>query len=205
MSETITHTATINMNILKAVNLAASTDKLRYYLNGVLIEVTEDAVRYVATNGHILLTMTEKLPYPNTLTGSWIIPRGWIKNTIGLALKGTLQLELSESLLTFRGPGSANTVTPIDGTFPDWRRTVPKTAKPGAKLQIQQFNPEYIMVFARFAKALKLQTPLIHHSPGVGGPCPVTFGMRRDAFGIIMPVRLKSPSWDREDFLGAGK
>ena len=205
MNETITKTATINMDILKAVNMAASAEETRYYLDSVLIEVTEDAVRYVATNGHILLTMTEKPPYPNTLTGSWIIPREWIKNNSGLALKDTPQLELSEhdGEITLRRPGSASTVTPIDGTFPDWRRTVPKT--PGAKRRIHQFNPEYIMIFAKFAKAMNLDPPFIHHSPDVGGPCPVTFGMRGDAFGIIMPVRLESLSWDREDFLGASE
>ena len=195
-------TATINMDILKAVNLAASTEETRYYLNGVLIEVTENAVRYVATNGHILLTMIEKSPYANTMTGSWIIPHKWIKNTKGLALKDAPQLELTEQegMLTFRSPGSASAVTPIDGTFPEWRRTAPKSMR-GAKRVIQQFNPDYTMVFAKFAKAMKLEAPFIHHSHETGGPCPVTFGASRDAFGIIMPWRPESPAWDREAFL----
>ena len=201
-SEPVTLTAAINMDILKAVNMASSTEETRYYLNGVLIEVTENAVRYVATNGHLLLTMIENSPYPNTLTGSWIIPHKWIKNTKGMTIKSVPYIEMSEQdgMLTFRSPGSASTATPINGTFPEWRRTVPKSMR-RAKRVIQQFNPEYLMVFAKFAKAMNLERLHIHHAHDIGDPCPVTFGASRDAFGILMPWRSESPAWDREAFL----
>jgi len=51
----MTKTATLSIPALKACNLFASKEDVRYYLNGVLVTVTERATLYVATDGHRLL------------------------------------------------------------------------------------------------------------------------------------------------------
>jgi DNA polymerase III subunit beta len=98
--------AKINLSMLKAANLAASSEETRYYLNGVFVEISRRRVTYTATNGHVLFTVKDDLQEAkpgkvheygigkatrqyqepgeeadddNTLLGAWIIPASVIK------------------------------------------------------------------------------------------------------------------------------
>ncbi len=50
-------TVTVNVNHIRAALLCSSKSDLRYYLNGVLIELCQDDVRIVATDGHRLICL----------------------------------------------------------------------------------------------------------------------------------------------------
>jgi hypothetical protein len=89
--------------------------------------------------------------------------------------------------------------TPVDGTFPDWRRVVPTgeespSNKPGANdgPEHAHFNHAYIGDFAKMAailcgKSTTGQSML--HPRTASGPALVTFGERADCFAVLMPVR----------------
>jgi len=91
--------------------------------------------------------------------------------------------------------GTSVIFAPIDGTFPDWRRIIPKETdgKPA------QFNPAYVGDFAKVTKALgQGQTAFAYNGDG---PALVTFGDDIDGFGVLMPMRIKreiptrAPAW----------
>ncbi len=178
--------AEINIATLKAVNLAASTEQMRYYLCGVFVEVTPTTVTYTATNGHILLSRREDCKEPNTLTGSWIIPSDFIKGAkpgrgTDCAAMTTVPGPNGSTMLAFTGT-ITGMAAPIDGTFPPYQRIIPATVdgKPG------QFDGNYTGTFAKFAKAIDRTYFHIHHNGE--SATPVSFG-HAGTFGIIMPVR----------------
>lgn len=190
--------AIINIETLKAINLAASTEQTRYYLCGVFVEVTEKTVTYTATNGHILLSRREDCAEPNTLTGSWIIPSDFIKSAkpsrhANHAIMTLVPGPNNSTMLAFTGT-ITGMAAPIDGTFPDYRRIIPQAVdgKPG------QYDGNYTGIMAKFAQALGLGYFTIHHNGD--NAAPVTFNSRQGVYGIIMPLRQNSstetPAWD---------
>ena len=118
--------AIINIETLKAVNLAASGDESRYYLKGVYVEVAEKTVTYTATDGRVLLSRREDCAEPNTLTGSWIIPSDFIKSAkpsrhADHAIMTLAPGPNNSTMLAFTGT-ITGMAAPIDGTFADYRR-----------------------------------------------------------------------------------
>jgi hypothetical protein len=194
---------TINLRTLKAVNLAASTEEVRYYLRGVYVECRADHVIYSATNGNVLLCARENLPElevdaPARLVGNFIIPSESIK-----AIKLASRADESRDKATFEviSHGAAHgmlgdaRVTFVDGTFPDWRRVVPGKPEPQPN-NPAHFNFHLLGMFSTFAKAMgwaPLDARLHHCRPG--NPHAVTFGPERQAFGVIMPARHPADSW----------
>ena len=137
-------TATLSRTMLLAASQAASKETTRYCLNGVLVEITEKSVIYVAMDGHILFAVREESKLENTLLGHFIIPIGICqdkrlknKNFDPVSLVASSDNLILDDALIFK---------PIDGKFPDWRRVCPKEldGKPA------HYNPHLL---TRLAKA----------------------------------------------------
>lgn len=84
--------------------------------------------------------------------------------------------------------------TPVDGTFPEWRRVVPTgeetpSNKPGANDGAERvhFNHAYIGDMSKMGKLLGGSSML--HPTSASNPCLVTFGERADCFAVLMPMR----------------
>lgn len=117
---------------------------VRYYLNGVLVEVTENGRFYVATDGHKLVTIREARQETDE-NGQWIIPRDVILG-IKLQKAGRVILESAEftqengkASITYCGTETRFGL--VDGKFPDWRRVIPSKTTG----EIAQFNPDYLV------------------------------------------------------------
>jgi DNA polymerase-3 subunit beta len=120
-------------NFLAAFNFAASVSPksdVRYYLNGLCVDVQGDHVTLVATDGH-RLTCVELEGFTGLEAGQVIIGikhfpiiRALLKNVKSdLELKfkprvtdGTI--EVTDGIIEING----HTIDGIDGRFPDWRR-----------------------------------------------------------------------------------
>jgi hypothetical protein len=196
--------ATINIKALKAVGLFASEESARYYLRGVLVTATPRAVLYVATDGHRMLVHREDLEddaEPNTLVGRWIIPNLAIYGIKGGTGRfrdapGTLS-QISETELRIDGPKGSVVCTPIDGTFPDFHRVIPRAMGDDTKPGHNQFNLIYGASFAKAAELLGYGQLAPHfHQAEIGGPLPVTFGDNRKTFGVLMSVRGRADGWN---------
>jgi DNA polymerase-3 subunit beta len=192
--------ANINIETLKAISLAASSEETRYYLKGVYVEVTENTVTYTATNGHILLSRREDAKEANTLTGAWIIPLDFIKAAKPSKHCPTADMALMTganggTMLAFTG-GYTGMAAPIDGTFPNYRRIIPASASG----EVAQFDGVYTGTLAKFAKALGLGFVNIHHNGE--NAAPIAFNTRQGVFGVLMPLRqhhsTATPVWNAE-------
>jgi hypothetical protein len=198
----------INARLLKAVAFAASTEAMRYYLNGVLLECTAAGVTYVATDGHVLLAAHEALPKGaalNTYVGNIIVPSATIKalSVKGFEPKPWDLLEL-EALPTGEFRLGAAIFRPIDGSFPDWRRVIPQQAQLTAaekdgSIRAAQLDPRKmegaIKAANLFGRTPSAKSPFKMFDNEAGAPQPFTFCSVPNMFGVVMPVRRHNEAW----------
>lgn len=203
---------TLNLRTLKAIALVASNEETHFYLCGVLVECRETHVTYVATNGHALLCAREDLPAreasdPPRFIGDIIVPTSTIKS---LKVKGKDAWvgDLAElgKVSDARFILGDVVFTPINGSFPDWRRVLPGKVEGIGKRQAEtgvwdgvpaQFHPKHIALMGAFAAAMGFtfndgndsKSPAMRvHYCGAGDPHAVTFGQdAARAFGVLMP------------------
>ena len=191
----------IKLNYLKAAHVASSDEKTRYYLEGVHISVRDGHVEYVATDGHRLIALRHELstdsacvwPAPGVIVPNALIER--IK--LGKRDDDTAEIAMDGNAIELRHNGTLYGDNAIDGTFPDWRRSVPGTLSG----EVAQFNSNYLADFAKAAKIMghNIAAPVVSHNGG--SAALVNFLPGLDAgFGIIMPVRTNdaltaAPTW----------
>jgi DNA polymerase-3 subunit beta len=180
----------VNIKTINALakHISPKSD-IRAYLNGVLVEVTENGRFYVATDGHKLVTIRETRQETDAI-GQWIIPRDVI---LGIKLQkagrnpvehAELETEGAKAKLDYCGTGTVFAF--VDGKFPDWRRVIPsKTSGETA-----QFNPDYLVAIRDCAAATigigKCSGLYLAHngnSAGLYQTGDVNF------IGVIMPLR----------------
>lgn len=194
-------THTIKANELEAIALAASTEQTRYYLNGVCVETYADnSCGLVATDGHRLHAInTQDAP-----TGSFILGNDDIKKILSMyraELKTTAKTIREHLVIVITHENGALTLSvmlgdkacgsfvsaPVDGQFPDWRRTVPSGDCESGPVG---FNAMYL---ADFGKASKLLGHGLHgivvESTSSSGPARIR-AIGCPAFaGVCMPMR----------------
>lgn len=100
------------------VAFAISTEKTRYYLNGIFMHVQDGQLRAVATDGHRLSRhIGSEAP---EFTGI-IVPR----KTVGLLPKGVVRVSVSTQKIRIEAGDFVLVSKLIDGTFPDYQRVIP--------------------------------------------------------------------------------
>jgi hypothetical protein len=199
----MTKTAIIDAQYLHAALNAVDKDESRYHLSGVLVELREDSITYVATNGHILLAIHNNAPEQDgdKLIGDFTLPVDVIKS-IKLkrheALWAKLEKEDDAPELKLVYGDHTLTFKPIDGGFPDWRAVVPATFDPSERFM--GYDPKYLTRLWKAGDILGSGPTLI---PNGTGPAMVRYAVA-DAFGLIMPKRTEydvkktdSPEWAR--------
>lgn len=100
---------------------------VRYYLNGLLLEVGPTRLRAVATDGHRLAVCDAEQNTGVDADLQVILPRKAVLE-LGRLLQDTdesVELELSNSHLRITGEGTVFTTKLIDGRFPDYERVMP--------------------------------------------------------------------------------
>lgn len=100
------------------VSFAISTEETRYYLNGVYFRGGDETVA-VATDGHRLAKHVG--PVLPAFEGV-IVPR----KTVGLIPKGIVKVSVSQQKIRLQTDALTLTSKLIDGTYPDYRRIMPK-------------------------------------------------------------------------------
>lgn len=178
----------IATDLLKAALICASSEESRYYLRGV----------HLATSGHMVTTDGHRM-FVARLTDrpavDVIVPYDAVQAALKMA--GARAKEIDIDLATNR-IGQIQ-YTPVDGTFPDWRRVVPTgeetpSTKPGANdgAEHVHFNHRYVGDFEKMADILCGKSTLgqsMLHPRSASHPALVTFGERADCFAVLMPMR----------------
>jgi DNA polymerase-3 subunit beta len=133
VDETVgTHELNLQQSMLKGMMdqtaFAMAQQDVRYYLNGMLFEITDKKLKAVATDGHRLALCDLETDFSPTTKTEAIIPRKGIQelmrllgndeNNVKVTL-GTNHLRVVTNVFTF-------TSKLIDGKFPEYDRVLPK-------------------------------------------------------------------------------
>lgn len=114
---------------IERIGFAMAQQDVRYYLNGLLLELAGDRLRTVATDGHRLSLCEITAEQPETQGQQIIVPRKGV-NELARLLDGdskeTVTVRVGGSHLQVALPGLRFTSKLIDGRFPDYTRVVPE-------------------------------------------------------------------------------
>src|SRR5690606_12341288 len=115
-------------SMLDNTSFAMEQQDVRYYLNGLLLEVSTDYIRVVATDGHRLALHREKMATPAAGKTQVIVPRkGILELSRRVDENGEdVELTLGQNHLRVRSPGFTFSSKLVDGKFPDYDRVLPK-------------------------------------------------------------------------------
>lgn len=114
-------------HLIESTQFSMAQQDIRFYLNGLLLEIQENTIRTVATDGHRLALCEMMLEEPIT-NNSVIIPRKSILELVKLLDNGEqpLHLKVNQGNLQADFGDIIFTTKLIDGKYPDYRRTLPK-------------------------------------------------------------------------------
>ncbi|MDO9371850.1 MAG: DNA polymerase III subunit beta [Gammaproteobacteria bacterium] len=116
--------------LIERTQFAMAQQDVRYYLNGLLLEIADGKLNAVATDGHRLAMCSVDLPKNKAAEESRqvIVPRKAVQELARL-LEDSDQpvvVMLSANHIQFVTDGVSLTSKQIDGRFPDYQRVLPK-------------------------------------------------------------------------------
>jgi DNA polymerase-3 subunit beta len=114
--------------LLDQTAFSMAQQDVRYFLNGMLLEVTSSHVRTVATDGHRLAMCTLERGVPSTERRQAIVPRKGVLELGRLLSEGGDEVTVSVARNHLRATHAGFTLTTklVDGRFPDYEKVIPK-------------------------------------------------------------------------------
>lgn len=113
--------------LIERTAFAMAQQDVRYYLNGLLLDLRDSALRCVATDGHRLALCEAPLDAGGGAKRQIIVPRKGVQELQRL-LEGSdrvLELELGRNHLRVKRDDVTFTSKLIDGKFPDYEAVIP--------------------------------------------------------------------------------
>lgn len=180
----------IDLRAIKAASFAMSSEETRYYLKGVNIEISAaHGVLAIATDGHRLIAM-QAAPASQAIMGEReiIIPAETVKRIkINRRFSDGILRDMGNGQWQIEHDGQIWAFQPIDGSFPAWRRVLPKHYKPGDRAH---FNPDYLASMKSAGEIYAKGCDAAIITDG-GNPAWVRFDDSAvPGFGVVMPKRL---------------
>lgn len=129
-------------NLVDKTAFAMAQQDVRYYLNGMLLEIGATKIRSVATDGHRLALSEAAVELDLEGTEQVLLPRKAVLE-LGRLLDYTdamVRVECSKSFARFRAGSSVFTTKLIDGRFPDYDRVIPKNVEHTATVDREQLR-----------------------------------------------------------------
>ena len=114
-------------SLMERTSFAMAHQDVRYYLNGMLLDLREHSLRCVATDGHRLALAETKVDSKISASRQIIVPRKGVIELQGLfeTGEGVVELEFGRNHLRVKRGGVTFTSKLIDGRFPDYEAVVP--------------------------------------------------------------------------------
>lgn len=127
-SFTLTLTQRALKRLIDKTSFAMAQQDVRYYLNGMLFEVTEGRLRVVATDGHRLALCDATVAQDANEKQQVIVPRKGVQELSRLLSEedDEVTLTLGSNHLRVTVGNVTFTSKLIDGRFPDYERVLPK-------------------------------------------------------------------------------
>lgn len=125
-AESVKLPASVLGAMVKKVARAVSRDETRAVLTGILLSISDDEVKMVATDSYRLAVAEKTLEAGTGFTGEVIIPGKPLDEVVRLAPAGeSITIGLSENQVLFE-TGSTTLVTRrIEGSFPNYKQLIP--------------------------------------------------------------------------------
>ncbi len=115
-------------DLIGNTQFAMAHQDVRYYLNGLLLELSPNAVRAVATDGHRLAVCDRELNTGVAVQQQIIVPRKGVTELVRMLahLDGEVSVGVGQNHMRVSTAGQSITTKLIDGKFPDYERVIPK-------------------------------------------------------------------------------
>lgn len=129
-------------NLIARTAFAMAHQDVRYYLNGLLLDLRDKTLRCVATDGHRLALSDTQLDTEISARRQIIIPRKGVLELQGLfeAGEGQVELELGRNHIRVRRDSVTFTSKLIDGRFPDYEAVIPIGADKEVRVGREEFR-----------------------------------------------------------------
>lgn len=116
------------LELIGSTFFAMAHQDVRYYLNGLLLELSDNQLRAVATDGHRLALCDRQASVSVGAGSQLIVPRKGVQEIQRMLghLDGEAKVSLGDNHLRVSVSGQAITTKLIDGKFPDYQRVIPK-------------------------------------------------------------------------------
>jgi len=139
--------------MLRLTSFAVSHEESRHVLNGILIEISDNTLRIVATDGRRLAKIEKKLPGIIKKEIAVIVPIKAVQEiSRNLQEEGALLLIVGTNQVLFEVNGVLIATRIIEGEFPNYNQVIPKPAKNRIKMNTQE-------VLSSIRRANLLSTP----------------------------------------------
>ena len=113
--------------LISATSFAMAQQDVRYYLNGMLWEVSANKLRAVATDGHRMALCDAECVIDIADPTKAILPRkGVIELSRLLDDEGAVSVAMGSNHIRVNGPDYCFTSKLVDGAYPDYDRVLPK-------------------------------------------------------------------------------
>lgn len=193
------YTLTVSLAHLRAARTHAAANDIRYYLQGVYFDTS--AGKIVATDGHRLFVANArgvKSAYPAVIVPNETLDAA-LKQFTGEYARGKnlgavdVTVTVDGNHIAIGTPTGSVTGKALDGTFPDWRRVVPKAEDVGEHVPAV-LNTHYL---ADACEALSIARNVSKKASGqhairihMRGEFPtVVADITGDALALVMPMR----------------
>lgn len=115
-------------SLIQHCAFAMAMQDVRFYLNGMLFDITSSGLRLVATDGHRLSTCVLESDLGELAPTQAIVPRKAISELTKLLVdaEDEIQLSLAKNYLTVQFLDTIFTCKLVDGRYPDYRRVIPQ-------------------------------------------------------------------------------
>lgn len=116
--------------LIDKTQFSMAQQDVRYYLNGLMLELEKDVIRAVATDGHRLALCESPAEIKIDGTRQIIIPRKGVQELSRLLDESdeTAKVRVGNNNIRLSLPGMTFTSKLIDGRFPDYQRVIPQSS-----------------------------------------------------------------------------
>jgi DNA polymerase-3 subunit beta len=120
-------------HLIEAVQFSMAQQDVRYYLNGMSLETSENQVRTVATDGHRLAMAVHEFEGPSLPVKQVIIPRKGVMEIVRLIdeTDTNIKVQIGSNHIRIFSTSFIFTSKLVDGRFPDYNRVVPSNTDKG--------------------------------------------------------------------------
>lgn len=125
---------------LSLTAFAISHDETRYVLNGVLLGILGNQIRFVATDGRRLAFYKKETKQKNSKNAEMIVPAKTIHELLKLLeWEGTVKIVSAQNKVVFCFEDTFLTSSLIEGNFPNYDQVIPKEEKTAVQTNREEF------------------------------------------------------------------